>query len=263
MKRGEAKRGEAKRGEARNTTGAEQNRYAPEVFRRCNARAPTRTHLCPASGLKGRDSEQCPRQSPAQRVAWSLAALQRCSAACLAYAAGWNGFEPRAGKPARDAVTAHDLAGLPPTTPTVALRRFFLACSRDSECTYLRRPCICTRSVRRASACAQTAVGQSDLRQLRVVTAARSVLRAVLHMPCTPAARCLGGGVAASHALRSAVTMLRRNTPRCDIVRRVATWHKMLQHNTACCNTCSTVQHVATQYDMPEYLVSPPSQSLR
>jgi hypothetical protein len=167
-----------------------------------------------------------------------------CSAACLAYAAGWNGFEPRAGKPARDAVTAHDLAGLPPTTPTVALRRFFLACSRDSECTYLRRPCICTRSVRRASACAQTAVGQSDRRQLRVVTAARSVLRAVLHMPCTPAARCLGGGVAASHALRSAVTMLRRNTPRCDIVRRVATWHKMLQHNTACCNTCSTVQHV-------------------
>jgi hypothetical protein len=129
--------------------------------------------------------------------------------------------------------------------------------------TYLRRPCICTRSVRRASACAQTAVGQSDRRQLRVVTAARSVLRAVLHMPCTPAARCLGGGVAASHALRSAVTMLRRDTPRCDIVRRVATWHKIMQHNTACCNTCSTVQHVATQYDMPEYLVSPPSQSLR
>ena len=101
-----------------------------------------------------------------------------------------------------------------------------LACSRDSECTYPRRPCICTRSVRRASACAQTAVGQSDRRQLRVVTAARSVLRAVLHMPCTPAARCLGGGVAASHALRSAVTMLRRNTTmlRCNTAR--------LQRNT-------------------------------
>jgi len=98
VKRGEAKRGEAKRGEARNTTGAEQNRYAPEVFRRCNARAPTRTHLCPASGLKGRDSEQCPRQSPAQRVAWSLAALHRLLSRMLSVCSGMERIRAEGGK---------------------------------------------------------------------------------------------------------------------------------------------------------------------
>ena len=147
-----------------------------------------------------------------------------------------------------------------------------LACSRDSECTYPRRPCICTRSGRRASACAQTAVSQSVLpstaagRHSGVFRAARCASYAV-HAGCSlPRWRCRrvtrsplsGDHVATQH------TTLRHSA-----MRHVATWHNMLRRGTTCCNITQHVATHAAQCNMLQHsticqnLVSPPSQSLR